>query len=171
MNKTDIDNPMYDAMFSATEAVTNLPLSRLYTKYQNISEAMDDEHETWKRVAMLLGWNKWSFGIKNQDVVTAKSEVKEIKAEEAEERKDMKKLAKEVERQAQEEMGEEDNLLDQQEERERGQEDIKCAAVSRSGKRCGKKVKGGGNYCTIHETVEAREDGKKIQCTSRQAQW
>ena len=77
----------------------------------------------------------------------------------------MKKLAKEVERQAENEVIEEDNLLDQQEEREQGQEDIKCAAVSRSGNRCGKKVKDGGNFCTIHESVEQRADGEKTQCT------
>ena len=165
MEKTDLDNPIYDAVFSGTEAVTNLPLSRLYSKYQNISEAMDADHETWKRVAMLLGWNKWSFGIKNQDVMTAKNEVKEIKKEAAKEKAEMKKVAKEIERQAEDEIVEESNLLEQQEERERGEKDIKCAAVSRSGKRCGKKVKGGGNYCTIHEDVASREDGKKVQCS------
>ena len=165
MSKTDLDNPIYDAISSVIEAATNVPLSRAYSKYQNISEALNAEHEAWKRIAMLLGWNKWSFGIKNQDVVTAKSEVKEIKAEKSEQKKDMKKLAKEVERQAQEEMGEEDNLLEQQEERERGEKDIKCAAVSRSGKRCGKKILAGQNYCTIHESVEQRVDGKKTQCT------
>jgi len=81
MDKTDIDNPVYDAAFSVTEAVTNLPLSRLYNKVQNISEALNSDHATWKRVAMLLGWSRWSFGIKNQDIVTAKGEAKVIKAE------------------------------------------------------------------------------------------
>ena len=165
MDKTDIDNPMYDAAFSGTEAVTNLPLSRLYNKYQNVKEAANSDHETWKRVAMGLGWSRWSFGIKNQDVMTAKNEVKEIKAEKKAEKKEMKKVAKEIEKQAEAEAVEQDNLLDQEEEREQGQKDIKCAAVSRSGKRCGKKVKGDGNYCTIHESVPSREDGKKTQCT------
>ena len=32
MSKTDLDNPIYDATFSATEAITNIPLSRLYNK-------------------------------------------------------------------------------------------------------------------------------------------
>ena len=41
MPMTDLDNPIYDATFSATEALTNVPLSRLYNKYQNISEAMN----------------------------------------------------------------------------------------------------------------------------------
>ena len=74
-------------------------------------------------------------------------------------------VAKEVERQAENEAIEEGNLIDQQEERDKGQEDIKCAAVSRSGKRCGKKVKDGGNFCTIHEGAPQRADGEKTQCT------
>ena len=105
----------------------------------------------WQRVAMFLGWNSWSFGIENQDVVTAEGEVKVIKAAEAVERREMKKRAKDAERQAEEEIVIEGNLLDQKEEREEGQEDIKCAAVSKSGARCGIKVKGGGNFCTVHE--------------------
>jgi hypothetical protein len=165
MSKTDIDNPVYDAMASATEAVTNIPLSRLYGKYQNISEALNADNEMWQRTAMLLGWNKWSFGIKNQNVVAAKGEVKEIKAAEAEERREMKKRAKETERQAEQEAVIEANLLDQDEERADGKEDIKCAAVSKSGNRCGKKVKGSGNYCTVHESAPSRRDGEKTQCS------
>ena len=165
MSKTDIDNPVYDAAFSATEAVTNLPLSRLYNKYQNISESLNADNEMWQRIAMFLGWSKWNFGIKNQDVVAAKGEVKEIKATEAEERKEMKKRAKDAERQAEEEAVIESNLLEQDEERADGKEDIKCAAVSRSGSRCGNKVKGGGNFCTIHEGAPQRADGEKKQCS------
>jgi len=93
------------------------------------------------------------------------AEVKEIKAVEAEERREMKKRAKEVERQSEEEAVIESNLLEQDEEREEGQEDIKCAAVSRSGSRCSNKVKGGGNFCTIHEDAPQRADGKKTQCS------
>mgnify|MGYP003113574209 CR=1 FL=1 len=153
MNKTDIDNPIYDAVFSGAEAITNVPLSRLYSKYQNIVEAMNDDHETWKRIAMVLGWSKWNFGIKNQDVMTAKGEVKEIKAAEAEERREIKKVEREAEKLAEEKAIMEGLLLEQEEEREQGQEDIKCAAVNKAGKRCGAVVKGEGNYCTIHESV------------------
>ena len=165
MDKTDIDNPMYDAMFSATEAVTNLPLSRLYSKYQNISESMNNDHETWKRVAMALGWSKWNFGIKNQDVITAKGEVKEIKAAEAEERRETKKKQRVIEKEAEDALVIEENIKTQEKEREDGQEDIKCAAVNKSGNRCGTVVKGGGNYCTIHEEVEQNAGGEKSQCS------
>ena len=147
MDKTDMDNPIYDAAFSVTEAVTNLPLSRLYNKVQNISEALNSDNETWQRVAMFLGWSKWSFGIKNQDVVTAKGEAKIIKAEEK------KKEARES------------FIKDQKEERGKGKKDIKCAASTKSGSRCGKAVLSGGNYCTIHVEVATRSDGKKTQCS------
>jgi predicted ATPase/shikimate kinase len=165
MDKTDIDNPMWEGIFNVTEAVTNAPLHRVYNKTMNIRESLDADNEAWKRIAMFMGWSRWSFGIENQDVVTAKGEVKEIKAVEAEERREMKKRAKDAERQAADEAIIESNLLEQDEEREEGQEDIKCAAVSRSGNRCGNKVKGGGNFCTIHEDAPQRANGEKTQCS------
>ena len=97
--------------------------------------------------------------------MSAKGEIKEIKAVEKEEKKEMKKRAKEVETMAEEKEIEESNLLEQDEERAEGQKDIKCAAVSKSGSRCGKKVKGDGNYCTIHEGAVQRTDGEKKQCS------
>jgi hypothetical protein len=51
------------------------------------------------------------------------------------------------------------------EEKKEAEKNVTCAAVSRSGNRCAKKPKGGGNYCTIHESVPTREDGVKSQCT------
>jgi predicted kinase len=177
MDKTDIDNPIYDAAFSVTEAVTNVPLSRLYNKTQNISESLDAEHETWKRVAMLLGWSRWNFGIKNQDVVDAKGEVKEIKAKEAVVKAEKKKIIKAEEKAVEDAVVVEENIKIQKEERKavekattdeekkEAEKNVTCAAVSRSGNRCAKKPKGGGSYCTIHESVPAREDGVKSQCS------
>jgi hypothetical protein len=167
MPLTDIDNPAYDAAFNAIEAVTNIPLGRAYNKYQNISEAMNSEHETWKRIAMFLGWSRWSFGIQNQDVMTAKSEVKEIKAEEKEARAAEKKAQKEAETKAANEAIIEENKADQQEKRDQGieEKEITCAAINKSGKRCGKKVLPGQSFCTIHEEVEQRADGEQKQCT------
>jgi hypothetical protein len=167
MSKTDMDNPIWDASFSATEAITNIPLSRLYNKTQNIREAMDSDHETWKRVAMLMGWSKWSFGIKNQDVMTAKGEVKEIKKEEKEVKAEEKKVQKEIERQAENEAVIQGHIDEQKQQREEGvsEDEISCAAVKRNGERCGKTVLSGQTYCTIHEEVDQRADGEKKQCS------
>ena len=93
------------------------------------------------------------------------SGVKEIKAEEKEERAAQRKIEREVERAEEEAITEQGFIEDQKQEREDGKEDITCAAVNRSGKRCSKKVKGDGNYCTIHEEVEQRADNKKVQCS------
>ena len=163
MDKTDIDNPMYDAVFSGTEALTNLPLSRLYNKYQNIKEAANADHETWKRVAMLLGWSKWSFGIKNQDVMDAKNEIKEIKAEEREERREQKKREREIEKSEEERQQVEDNKLDQDEKREQGAKEVQCAAITRSGKRCSNMALPGQNFCTIHMPVP--QQLKLVRCS------
>ena len=165
MDKTDIDNPMYEAMFNVTEAVTNAPLHRLYNKFMNIREAMDSDHETWKRVAMFLGWSRWSFGIQNQDVMTARDEVREIKAAEAEERREQKKIEREAERQAAAVEVIEEHKVDQQEKRDQGvdEKDIACAAVNKSGKRCGKKVLPGQSFCTIHEQVP--QQANETQCS------
>ena len=163
MDKTDIDNPMYDAIFSGTEALTNLPLSRLYNKYQNIKEAANADHELWKRVAMLLGWSRWSFGIKNQDVMAAKNEVKEIKAEEREERQEQKKLERQIAKDEEERQVIEDNKLDQDEKREEGAAEVQCAAVSRSGKRCSNAALDGKSFCTVHDEVPQQEN--EVQCS------
>ena len=165
MSKTDLDNPIYDATFSATEAITNIPLSRLYNKYQNISEAMNSDNETWQRVAMLLGWSRWSFGIQNTDVMTAKQEVKEIKAEEAEERKEQKKQEREAERQAANEAVIQGHIEEQQEQRDNNvaEDEIQCAAVKRNGERCSNKVLPGESYCTIHMPVP--QGNKEVQCS------
>ena len=58
-------------------------------------------------------------------------------------------------------------IEDQKKEREKGVSEsaIKCAAVKRSGERCGKVVKkAGAIYCTVHEQVEQSETGEKVRC-------
>ena len=165
MSKTDIDNPIYDATFSATEALTNIPLSRLYNKYQNISEAMNSDNETWQRVAMLLGWSRWSFGIQNSDVMSAKQEVKEIKAKETEERREQKKQEREAEKQAANEAVIQGHIEEQQEQRDNNvaEEEIRCAAVKGNGERCSNKVLPGESYCTIHMPVP--QQANEVQCS------
>ncbi len=165
MSKTNINNPVYDATFAAVESTTNIPLSRLYSKMENIKAAMDSDNETWKRVAMALGWNKWNFGIKNQDVITARGEVKEIKSEAAEVRREERRLEREEERAAENAVIEQGFIEDQAQERADGKEDVTCTAVNNSGVRCKVKAVDGGTRCTIHQEVEQRADGEKKQCS------
>ena len=159
MSKTNIDNPMYDAAFSAIEATTNIPLSRAYSKMNNVREALNSDNEAWQRVAMLLGWSSWNFGIQNQDVIAAKQEVKEIKAEKAKERAKQRVEERKIQKQKENEALVKENLEKQKKE---GSE-ATCAAIGTDGTRCKRKpVKGG--FCTIHEKVDQRKDGKKIRC-------
>ena len=155
MSKTNIDNPMYDAAFSAIEATTNIPLSRAYSKMNNVREALNSDNEAWQRVAMFLGWSSWNFGIQNQDVIAAKQEVKEIKAEKSKEKAEKRKIEKQKENEA----IVKENLEKQKKEGDKAT----CAAIGTDGARCKRKpVKGG--FCTIHEKVDQRKDGKKIRC-------
>ena len=163
MDKTDIDNPIYDAVTSGTEAVTNLPLNRLYNKYQNLKEATNSDHEMWQRIAMGLGWSRWNFGLQNQDVMTAKNKIKEIKAEEKEQRKEQKKKERAAEKAAEEKAIEQGFLEDQKKEKEEGAEEVRCAAVNRAGKRCSNIALPGEKYCTIHMPVPQQE--KEVQCS------
>ena len=144
-----LDNPATLAIGNVISALTNLPADRAVMKLKNIKDATNGEFETWQRVCMLMGLNKWTLNVKD---------------EELEEREDAlkKKVKKEKKKEADLPMIEQNKKL-QEKERKEGKE-VKCAAVNRKGERCGKKVLPGKSFCTIHVEVKQREDGKKVQC-------
>ena len=76
MSLLDIKNPVYEAGASYTEALTNVPLSRLYNKTRNVSDAMNSEFEWWQRLAMGLGWSRWNLGITEEEVKQEKQNVR-----------------------------------------------------------------------------------------------
>ena len=157
MDKTDLDNPMYDGMFRVIEATTNVPLSRLYNKVQNIEAALEKETKTWQRVALFLGWSRWNLGMEDQEMLLIEDEIARIKKAE-------KKEKREEEKKVKDQALENKYLEEQKEEKKEGKKEITCAAPNKSGSRCGMKVVGGSKYCTIHQKVEKRADGKKVQC-------
>ena len=126
MPKTSLDNPVYEAAANATEAITNIPLARAMSKIRNIREALNSDNETWQRVALVLGWSTWNFGIQNQDVVGAKQEIKEIKKKAKEEKKKLKK-----------------------EEQKKNQQ--RCSAIKSDGKRCKIMVNKPKTRCHYHD--------------------
>ena len=159
----DIDNPAIHAGANVIEALSNLPVARLVQKVDNIQGMLDNNNETWQRVALLMGYPKWQLGIEDTEVEEAKQrgrdKIKAIKDAEREIEKQQKEIVK-----ADEELAEvEDNMLDQDEEREQGAEEVQCAAVSRSGKRCSNMALPGENFCTIHQQVAQQED--EVQCS------
>jgi len=68
----DIYNPAVPAIATSVEAFTNLPTGRLYQKFNNVSEAMNEENENWQRIALMMGWNTWDVGVKQSFKITHK---------------------------------------------------------------------------------------------------
>ena len=56
-----IDNPAYMSAALVISATTNIPLDRILKKFNNVSSAMETDQETWKRVALMLGWPEWQL--------------------------------------------------------------------------------------------------------------
>jgi hypothetical protein len=59
-----IDNTYaIEALTSLTSATTNFPADRLFTKIDNVKNALNSEYETWQRIAFALGYSKWNLGL------------------------------------------------------------------------------------------------------------
>jgi hypothetical protein len=76
MPLTDLDNPIWAATGNVVEGMTNIPMSRLLNKTSNVKEALSGEHEAWKSIAMLMGWNSWDVGVENTKLSEIKARVK-----------------------------------------------------------------------------------------------
>lgn len=61
-----IDNPAISGSLRVTEGVTNIPVDRLLTKVENINAALQEDVEYWERVSLLLGWQDWQLGMKEE---------------------------------------------------------------------------------------------------------
>ena len=153
METFDIDNPMWNAIFNVVEFSTNLPLARMETKYKNIRESLNKQHETWQRIAFILGWAPWNFGIKNQQIEEIKKEIKERKTYERKQKAKIKREEKKEEEKVQK--IEKGKKKQEQEKKEKKQ--VTCLV-------CKLPIVEGKKYCTIHEKKEQRTDGKKAQC-------
>ena len=159
-----LDNPLWQAIGYTVEGITNVPLGAISQDLFNLDNAMDPTHKWWQRLALVMGWNTWDLGIKDPDLETLKLEVKQQKNQEKKIEKEQKKKEKEELEESKRVNQIEHNKRVQAKERNEGKKDIKCAAINRSGKRCGKTVEGGGAFCTIHEEVKQSKTGKKVQC-------
>ena len=86
-----LDNPAYIAISSIISGATNIPIDRLFRKINNIRQATDENVRTFERVALLLGWNGWNFGLPYWGREST------IKREEAEEERLKKRFKAQVE--------------------------------------------------------------------------
>tara|TARA_R100000700_G_scaffold36432_1_gene45785 strand:- start:537 stop:10187 length:9651 start_codon:yes stop_codon:yes gene_type:complete len=94
MDTFDIDNPMWSAYTNYIEAGTNLPLNRLYNKTQNVRQALNNEHEAWKRVMMSFGWSQYNLGIQDDTIKEVKETIKRKKKIQKDKEREQKKEAK-----------------------------------------------------------------------------
>ena len=58
-----LDNPAYLAVAQIISAVTNAPIDRVLQKVNNLRQASDEEVRMWQRVALVMGWSGWNFGL------------------------------------------------------------------------------------------------------------
>ena len=58
-----LDNPAYIAISSVISGFTNIPIDRVFRKINNIRQATDENVRTFERIALLLGWSGWNFGL------------------------------------------------------------------------------------------------------------
>ena len=62
-----LDNPAWLAGGKVTSALTNIPLDRLFKKYNNLSAALEDDTENWQAIALSLGWSEWELGMSEKE--------------------------------------------------------------------------------------------------------
>ena len=111
--KFRLENPKLAAAAALIEGATNIPTQRLLNKANNLEEAITGNHETWKRVAMTLGWSRWELGLKDEEVEAAREEVKEEK-----------KVEKEIKRE------------EKKEQKKKGIKTVRCSGTRTNGQRC-----------------------------------
>ena len=79
----DLDNPANLAVANVLSAAFNIPADRIVKKVNNIRDASTGDFETWQRISMLMGFNKWTLnaggGIAEEKVEKVKTKVKEEK--------------------------------------------------------------------------------------------
>jgi len=74
-----LDNPAYKAFAKVIAATTNVPLDRVITKIENINDAFASDTENWMRIAILLGWPKWTLETMADKAATKEQEDLEYK--------------------------------------------------------------------------------------------
>ena len=79
-----LDNPIWSMFGNVIEGATNVPLGRISNKLLNLENAMDARNETWKRIALVMGWNTWDLGIQDPDLQALGEDIKERKKQEKE---------------------------------------------------------------------------------------
>ena len=150
----NINNPAFNSLANVISATTNIPLDRAVNKIQNILLASKSETEAADKIALVLGWNPWDLNLE--------TESRKVNVEVKEKKKEEKKVQKKIEKEEKKKEVEKTNIEKQKQEKKEGKE-VGCAKQTNSG-RCGLPIVKGNKYCTVHQEVEQRKDGKIVQC-------
>ena len=148
-----IENPNVYAVASAVEGLTNFPLARAINKANNIEEALTGNHETWQRTAMIMGWSKWSVGVKDEELEVAKAIAKVKRKEENKKQAEIKKEQKKKEK--------------EEENKKKGIKTVRCSGKKSNGKRCGLTTETADkawkcfHHATFTDGSDRDNDGKK----------
>jgi hypothetical protein len=150
METFDLDNPMWSAVTNYVQ-VAGFPANRLYQKSINMRNALNTDYTNFQRALFFSGYTTWSLGLgDNEAVIEAKEKVKINKANARKE----KRIQKQIEK-----LEANKSIIEENKKKKDG----RCAHVNASGNRCKNKSINDG-FCSIHEKVEKRKDGKKTQC-------
>ena len=77
--KFSLDNQAYMAIANVISATTNIPVDRALRKSQNIQGALNEDYDTWERIAMAAGWQDWELGIEKKKKSKKKKTTKKKK--------------------------------------------------------------------------------------------
>lgn len=154
-----IENPNLSIASNLIEGATNFPLSRLVNKANNIEEALTGNHEMWQRTALIMGWDKWSVGVKDEELEAAKAEVKQDRKDKKKEEARLEKIKKEKE--------------EQERKEKEGIKTVQCSGTKSNGKRCSIMIetKNKSAKCVYHKDFvdgsDTDKDGiKEYICTA-----
>ena len=75
-------SPSYRVLGSFTEGATNLPLDRIVSEVDAITEALDSRNTTWQRLALAMGWKTWDVSAKNEEHDLIKTKAKAVRKKE-----------------------------------------------------------------------------------------
>ena len=75
-------SPSYRVLGSFTEGATNLPLDRMVSEVNAITEALDSRNTTWQRLALAMGWKTWDVSAKNEEHDLIKTKAKAVRKKE-----------------------------------------------------------------------------------------
>lgn len=69
-------SPAYQVLGGMTAATTNLPLDRVFTEINGISEALDVRNTEMQRISLALGWKDWEVGAEIEEHELIKADAK-----------------------------------------------------------------------------------------------